>query len=239
MTATNFLNRSITESQSQRVITIIGHLFFSTFLFGCIWYYQERLLAFDAAYYTFHLLNYEEVFVKHNRYISYFTQGVGLGAIKSGASMKTVMMIYSGMFGVWYYAIFLFIRYVLKNYQAVLLLIFSLALTMRYKHYAGHTEITFAIAVATLLFAWMTARQENVAETQDRRYLKDTSYLNHRWYYWLGLLLICAWLYVIHPIIVLPLSAWFAADILYHNRWRDWRNWLSIGVVWATFAMKF
>ncbi|MFK7937473.1 MAG: hypothetical protein AB8G22_28415, partial [Saprospiraceae bacterium] len=115
----------------------------------------------------------------------------------------------------------------------------SLALTMRYKHYAGHTEITFAIAVATLLFAWMTARQENVAETQDRKYLKDTSYLNHHWYYWLGLLLICAWLYVIHPIIVLPLSAWFAADILYHNRWRDWRNWLSISVVWATFAMKF
>lgn len=219
-------NRSLTDQQFQIVVTVMGHLFFWAYLLWCILYFKERLFACDAASYTFNLVNNEAVFYKHNRHVAYLTQYPAVLAMKWDASLQTVLKIYSGMFGLWFYIIFLLIRYVLKNYQAVLLLLFSLCLTMRYKHYAGHTEITFAMAVGGLLFAWMTTRKEQLQWYRP-------------WMHWVGLVFICGWLYTIHPIIVIPLSVWFAADILQHHRWKDWQNWLSIIIVWAVFALKF
>lgn len=183
-------------------------------------------MAFDAATYSFNFINNEKIHFLNERYISYLTQSPALLFIKMGFSFPTVLTVYSITFGLWYYLLFLITNYLLKNPKGVVLLIFSLCLTLRYKHYAGHTEIVFAIMVASQLFIWLTT---------------DKAVLNwyKKWMEFPVIFLLCALLYIIHPVIVIPLTIILFADIIKNRRWTDWQNWLSIGFIWLTFVIRY
>ena len=207
-------------------LLLLGHVTFLFYLLFTLLCYRERLLNCDAAYYTFHVINYEEFFVKHQRYISYFTQWLPLLVIKLGGSLKASMLAYSTVFGLWFYSLYLIAAHVWKNPKGGLYIAFSLFLTMRYKHYAGHTEITFAIAVAAFLMAWIWT---------DKTILK--------WYstpidYTVKAILL-VWLYIIHPIIIMPLIIVLGVDTIYHKRWRDFNHWIFIGATVITFLIRF
>jgi hypothetical protein len=204
----------------------LGHASFILFILFTAFYYKERLLNCDAAYYTFHVINYEEVFVKHQRYISYFTQWAPILVIKLGGSLKMAMIAYSTIFSLWFYGLYLVASYLWKNPRGGLFIAFSLFLTMRYKHYAGHTEITFAIAVASLLMVWIW--------TDKTRMKWFTPRVD-----WLIKMIILIWLYIIHPIILLPLLVVLAADVAYHNRWKNVRHWIFILLTLATYITRF
>jgi len=209
-----------------KAISIIGHIFFLSFLVWAVAFAEERFLAFDAAFYTFDLINAQNFAIQNDRYISYFTQFIALLFVKWGLSLKWVLMAYSITFGFWYYLMFLISNYILKNPKGVLLLIFSLCLALRYKHYAGHTEIVYAIMVASLLFIWVTTEKAKLAWYKP-------------WMHWPILMSLCAWLYIIHPIIVVPLTVILIADVIKNEKWFDWTNWLSIVMVWLSFLLRF
>jgi hypothetical protein len=204
----------------------IGHVTFLLFLLITAVYFKERLLNCDAAYYTFHVINYEEFFVKHERYISYFTQWLPLLMIKLGASLKVVMMAYSVAFGLWFYGLFLMAAHWWKNPRGGLYIALALFLAMRYKHFAGHTEITFAIAVASLLVVWVTTDKSGI-----------------KWYNpWIDRLfklLFILWLYIIHPIIIIPLAFVLGIDVIYHKRWKDWEHWIFLFLLGLAFVIRF
>jgi len=204
----------------------IGHLGFLVYLLFTYIFYKERLINSDAAYYTFHMINFEEVFVKHNRYISYFTQWLPLLLIDMGASLKSILQSYSVIFGVWFYLLFLINVYVFKSAKGGLLLLIALVLTMRYKFYAGHTEITFAIAVATTLYNWIALDKNKIT-------------WHNQWISTLLVVLFSAWLYIIHPIIIVPLIAMLIYNVLDSNRWKDFCNWGHIGIIVFSFFMRF
>ncbi len=207
-------------------LILLGHIGFLIYLLFTFIFYKERLINSDAAYYTFHMVNFEEVFVKHNRYISYFTQTIPLFLIDMGASLKTVLRSYSVIFGIWFYLLYLLNVYVFKTAKGGLLLLLALVLTMRYKFYAGHTEITFAIAVATTLYNWIALDKEKI-----------------NWYnYGIStflVLLFSAWLYIIHPVIIVPLFAMLIYNVLDQNRWKDFGNWTHIGIILFSFFLRF
>jgi len=213
-------------SRADDHILRMGHGTFIFFIIFTAVFYKERLLNGDAAYYTFHVINYEEFFTKHARYISYFTQWAPLMVIKLGGSLKAAMVAYSIIFGLWFYGMYLVAAHLWKNPKGGVFIALSLFLTMRYKHYAGHTEITFAIAVASLMMVWIWT---------------DKSKLN--WFSskidWTIKLLLLAWLYIIHPIIILPLLVVMATDIAYHRKWKDLQHWGFITLTIATFILRF
>lgn len=219
------MNRTITPAKAERIWEITGHLFFLGFLLYCVLFYQERLLNCDAAYHTFHLLNYEEVFFKHDRWINYLTQGPAWLAIKQEASLRTAMVIYSATFGLLYYLFYLFIVYGLKNLAGGLFLAFALILTLRYKHYAGHAEITVAIAEAALFYALVTS--DVVLKG-----IKGVLY----WSLVAGLLVLMAFS---HPVIFMPLLMLLGFRMISGRQWRNAALWVTIGMALLVFAIKF
>jgi len=219
-------DKDILSDDIDKSLIRIGHIGFIVYFLYTLIFYKERLINSDAAYYTFHMINFEEVFVKHNRYISYFTQWLPLLCIKMGASLKTVLLSYSGIFGVWFYLLFLLNVYVFKTARGGILLLIALVLTMRYKFYAGHTEITFAIAVATSLYNWIAIEKNRIS-------------WHNQWLSTLIVILFSAWLYIIHPIIIVPLLAMLIYNVLDKNRWTDYWNWSHISIILFSFALRF
>ena len=187
---------------------------------------QERFLSFDAAFYSFSMLNLETFYQNNARYICYLTQCFAVLGIKADLSLQTVLTIYSVTFAFWYYLMFLFVRYVLNDVRGIMLLIFTLCLATRYKHYAGHTEVIIAEMFSVLLFVWLTADKS-----------KMDCY--KQWMYWAGLIGLCFILFFIHPVIVVPLMMILGADVIWHSRWKDGYNWASIAFVGFTFALRF
>ena len=205
---------------------ILGHATFLAYLVFTLIYFKERLLNCDAAYYTFHVINYEDFFVKHQRYISYFTQWAPLLVIKMGGSLKAALIAYSGIFGVWFYGMYLVSVHVWKNPKGGIYLALSLFLAMRYKHFAGHTEITFAIAVAAMLVIWITSNKSNLAWYTDK---VDWGIKG----------IFIGWLYIIHPIIIVPLAIVLTVDILYHQKWKDRGHLVFLVILIASFVVRF
>lgn len=204
----------------------IGHIGFFIYFLLTFFFYEERLLNNDAGYYSFHVINNEDYFVKHNRYISYFVQWLPIALAKADCSLKTVLQSYSYIFGIWFYLLWLFNAYILKNPKGGIYVLIALIGFMRYKFYAGHTEITFAIAVASTLIVWITTDKSG-------------------WKRWhpvlevLGTAVFCAWLYIIHPVIVVPLLMVLGYHTLMQRKWLDPWLLLSLTIIAFTFILRF
>ena len=213
-------------SSNLRFYGLLGHVFFVAYFLFCYALAHERFLSFDAAFYTFELLNNEDFSYNNARYICYFTQCLAVLSVKMGMSLSIVITAYSITFALWYYLMFLFVKYVLKNAEGIILLICTLCLATRYKHYAGHTEVVVAGMVAMLLFIWVTSGKEKL---QGRA----------TWKYWSGMLLLCALLFIIHPVIVVPLIAILVLDMVDNGAWRSVQKWGSVALVVLTFVIRF
>lgn len=210
----------------RRLQLVLGHIFFLSFLAGGIIFYKERLLAFDSAYYTFHIITYQDFFIKHERYITYLSQWMPLLAIELGLSLKGVLISYSASFTLWFYLIFLLIAHGFRNAEGGLFMALAFGLTMRYKYYAAISELVFAIALAALLLSWLTrpgARKPG---------------LNLRMHWGVAVLL-AAMMFVSHPIIILPVLVFLGYDIIYHKKWKDWPNWGVVLLLIGAYTLKY
>ena len=212
------------EIHSERILEVTGHLFFIGFTLWAALYFRERLLNNDAGYYTWHLVNNLEPFIKHERYINYLTMLPPALAAKMGASLKTTLIIYSSIFGLIYYTYFLIATYRWKNLKAGILLVLALILTMRTKHYAGHTEVTMAIGQLALLWAWITA-DKNQGEEKSK-------------YYWPVIAVILAMMLLTHPVIVVPLLMLLGYKMIDRSEWKSKHSWSLMVLSAVLFAIK-
>lgn len=135
----------------EKISLYIGHLFFIGLISAAFILFKERLFAFDTAYYTFHVLNYAEYFIKHNRFISYLTQWVLLTGLKHQWPLAFTLSLFSASFYIWFYAIYILLVHYYKNIFGGMFLLLSLVLTMRYKFFAAISEITFALCLSGAL----------------------------------------------------------------------------------------
>jgi len=201
----------------------LGHVFFWVLIASCILYYQERLLSFDTAYYTFHLVTFQEYFIKHDRYISYLTQWVPLMGIDRGWSLANVFRAYSASFYLWFYLLYILIVHGFKNVLGGLLLVFTLCLAMRYKFYAAISEITFGLVIATVLISWLSRKPKQLS-------VKPLDFVV------VGLCL--AALFGAHVVPIYPIMTFLVFQRLYEGTWREPRQWIMPGFIVLVFALK-
>ncbi|MCH2022314.1 MAG: hypothetical protein MK207_07495 [Saprospiraceae bacterium] len=98
------------------VLDILVHLGFLVWGIMAYIYFQERLYA-DAGFFVAKVIHYETFWIELNRYARVFSQWLPLIAIKSGASLKTVLILFSLCPVIFFYTIFVISRYWLKNQQ--------------------------------------------------------------------------------------------------------------------------
>lgn len=205
---------------------LLGHLTLWSMILGALVYYQERMLVCDSGYYSFHLINHEQIFVKHNRNINYLIQALPYLMIKGGAALQSVLMAYSIAGILFYYVLYHIATYLWRSPMAGLFVLMSLIFSMRYKHYFGHTEISLAIATGAAFVAWI------IMDRGRRNSQRPMIY-----YGTLSILL--ALLYTIHPIIVIPILMCLGFEMIYHERWIDKRLWWSIAATVLAFGIKW
>jgi len=201
-----------------------GHVFFWALIASCMLFYQERLLAFDTAYYTFHLVTFQDYFIKHDRYISYLTQWVPLLGIEQGWSFANVLRAFSASFYIWFYALYIVIVHGFKNVLGGFLLVCTLCLAMRYKFYAAISEITFGLVIATVLVSWLSRKPKQLA-------IKPLDFL-------IASICLVA-LFGAHIVPIYPIMTFLVFQRLYEGTWREPRQWIMPGFIVLVFVLKF
>lgn len=84
----------LTHNPYKKPVLLFGGLFFAAQLIMAIVFYRERLFA-DTSYYIFHVINSGSLRVEHQRYILAASQLLPLVGLHLGASIKTVLILYS------------------------------------------------------------------------------------------------------------------------------------------------
>ncbi len=195
-----------------KVLLIAGHLFFLAMMIVSLVYYQERMLHFDTANYVFNLIYSGDFYFRSGREITVATQLLPLLALKMGASLKTILQLYSLSFILLYYLIFNIIVYGFKNAAAGIFLILASFLTLRYKFYAPVGEVVIGISIVGLLAGWMSKEKEHF------QWLP-------RWADWLIGCLILVLIAITHPFVYLSTFVVLGFVVIYFRRWKDFSYW--------------
>ncbi len=131
---------------------IFEHLFFILLGILAIVFYNERLYA-DSGYYIFKVINNENFWVEHNRYILILSQLFPLIAVKLGFGLKAVLYIYSVGHVFFFYCIFLISRYIYKDKYAGLLLILIQTLGIMSGFFVPMFELYYSTALLILFIS--------------------------------------------------------------------------------------
>lgn len=220
------LTRQLPQDTFDKVLRWIGHLFFGVLLLMSLLYFKERLLHFDAANYTFQLLYFEDFYIGHGRWISAPTQLLPLLAIKLGASLRTVLLIYSASFILFYYLIYLLVVYGFRQAKVGLFLALALCLTMRYKFYGPVGEVILSIGSVALLLGWLWRGEV-------------LSHLSARWNYVLSLLLMVLLILTGHPFAALSLLFVMGFYWISSEKWWDREFWIMMGTALLLLGRKY
>jgi hypothetical protein len=133
----------------------LGHFIFFVHIVFSIVFVYEKTLYLDAAGLIFKIVNEEYFSLAAGRYGCLLPQIFTLIAVKLSLPLKTVLMVYSLSYIAYYYLIFNFIVYVLKNSAIGLTVALSLLLCIRFNYFMNHCEMHLAIIHCLLLFAFM------------------------------------------------------------------------------------
>ena len=144
-----------THSLSTRWWIGLGHLGFLVLLIFSQVFFRERMLHFDTANYAFNLIWFGKPYIQHDRWIGWLSQVPVLAFIKGGASIETVLRVYSLVLMALPYLIFLVLVYLFRSPRGGLLLLLVQLLTIRYKFYAPVAEVVQSLTWVALALGWL------------------------------------------------------------------------------------
>ena len=123
---------------------------------------QERILNTDNSAFFFNLVNAEWPSVAEERYSAAIPQFLPYVFIKFGASLRTILYVFSASYFVLYAMVFGLIQFVLVQTKASLALVLSLLLGVAHSFYHPVTETHQAIAWSILFYASLGSTQPKI-----------------------------------------------------------------------------
>ena len=131
--------------KSKRLLIILGHLFFVALFILSLLFFKERL-SYDAAHYLFELINSKTFFIAHLRPIAVVSQVLPLIGIWINVSMKNLMILYSIGDILYYYSLFIFAIYFLKDLYCGIAIILTICIAVTYSFFCPVTELLQGLA---------------------------------------------------------------------------------------------
>ena len=175
---------------------IAGHAFFIWYFFLCWQMRESRFLLTDNAYYLFQIVNSKWFCIQHGRIASVITQTLPLIAVWCGATLKTVLSVYSVSFALCYYLAFLICVYKLKNLQSGIGICLMLTLGVYHSFYWPVSELQQGLIWCFICFAWL---QQNSTPLTRRKQLvfcllfSAASLFHPMMFFAVGFLLLIKW----------------------------------------------
>lgn len=182
----------------------IGHIFFIIYTAFCAFYYLERTVAFDGAFYCYKMIHYQSMNVENGRWGIAYSQWLPLMAVWLKCSLKTILILYSISFALWNYFFFIVILKYYKQFRIALAYVFSLVLFYRYSFFYPVSEIHSTIGPLFLALAATSCFITSNQEGKTKEVLLNFTLL----------LLTVYWMAQIHILSVVPLCFLFAYIII-------------------------
>lgn len=194
----------------------VTHLFFLLTAVLAMVFYRERIQS-DSAYYLFHLVDGESFRVEHQRYILACSQFLPLLGVKLGLGMKGVMLLYSLNHVLWFYLLFAYAVFFLRDRTAGTALILVNVLGVIHMYFCPMYEIWYGSALLVLVRAHLFHNRL------------------HRPADLLLLLIITITVLFSHPLLVIPLVYLLLLDAL--EKW--WLHWKQLLAILAVFVVWY
>ncbi|MCU0432209.1 MAG: hypothetical protein MUC87_01995 [Bacteroidia bacterium] len=212
------MTQLLTANPHRRYL-LFTHLYFVLAAVLAIVFYRERIQS-DSAYYLFHVVDTENFRIEHQRYILAFSQFLPLIGIKLGLGMKAVMMLYSLNPVLWFYLLFLYCVFFLRDKTAGSSIILVSVLGVIHMFFCPMYEIWYGSALLVLV----------------------RSHLYHnrieRWYELLLFLGITITILFSHPLLLIPLVYLLLLDGI-EKWWLHWKQLLAVMLVFGIwYAIK-
>ncbi|MFI5148774.1 MAG: hypothetical protein ACHQRM_03510 [Bacteroidia bacterium] len=176
-------------SDTDRVNRYLIHFFSLILCFLAAYFYLERTLPFDAAFYSFKISESGTFSIENYRYGVFYTQLFPLLFLKAGCSLKTFLLVYSLSFALWNYIFCLIILYVYKKPGIALALVLTQVLAYRISFFYPVSEIHSCMGLLLLLAA-------HLAGWNSQKPIRSGSIL----------LLFIVWLTFIHVLSIVPIA---------------------------------
>lgn len=138
-----------------------GHLFFLILLIYSIIFFKERFIYSDPAFFSFLMIDQNNVSFVLGRWGTIFSQIIPLYGLRHGVSLETFLQLYSASFIILYYVFFLIIQYVYKNSKGSWILMLTLCLTFRMTFYYSTAELYQGLALTVLLWTIVSQKIED------------------------------------------------------------------------------
>ena len=132
---------------------MLGHLSFILLFILSFLFFKERVLFSDTAFQYFKIINFEKLNIEASRYGAILPELPILVAMKLGANLKWLTIIYSGSFILLYYLVFLCCVYFLKNVPAGLSVVVVLILCISQSFFHPVTETHQSLVFSILVYA--------------------------------------------------------------------------------------
>jgi len=143
----------VTTDNNEVIYKYSGHLFFAFYLFFCGYYYLERTLPFDGAFYSFKIIRENSFNIENGRWGAFYTQILPVICLKFGVTLKTFLFLYSVSFGICNYAIYLVLQHYFKYSYVSLAFILSLLIGYKHSFFYPVSEIHSTIPLLFLFWA--------------------------------------------------------------------------------------
>ncbi len=143
----------ISTNKKELSFLLLGHLSFIMLFILSFFFYRERIFFSDSSFYFFKIVNFEKINIEASRYGAILPEIPVLSAMKLGASLKWLTIIYSGSFILLYYLVFLCCVYLLKNVSAGISVIFVLILCISQSFFHPVTETHQSLVFSVLVYA--------------------------------------------------------------------------------------
>jgi hypothetical protein len=127
---------------SERRYNLVTHTFFALMAIFAIVFANERFQA-DGAYYLFKVVNFESFQVEHQRFILVFSQALPLLGAKLGLSMKIIILLNSLSNVLFFYLIFRYVAYYLRDQTGGVLVILFQVVGVLHIHFTPMYEIWY------------------------------------------------------------------------------------------------
>lgn len=131
----------------------IGLIVYIFLLILSVVYYQERVIIYDNSFYLFEMIRTESFCIQRFRVISFLPELLAFLAIKVGAPLIVVSVLFSVGYSLFYFVIYLIIGLYLRKYQLAIVLLLVNTLIVSHTFFWHISELYLGIGLLILFFA--------------------------------------------------------------------------------------
>lgn len=220
-------NNKGSDKHAPRILMLVAFFIFMVMGIMALMFYKERMLNFDPVYFTFLMLQEEWFSPVLGRYGTILSQLLPLAAMQFGASLESIIKLYSLSFVVLYAIYVVIIGIGFKDKEGVVALCIALTLTFRETFYFSTTELYQAIALSVVLWSLFK-------HTLDLDGFKQKIALSITLFLIVGISFF-------HPVALFPVIFVLLTEYLRRNLWKNplANATILFTVVWFIFKIKF